>query len=147
MMNFRCSRERFASPFGLQYSHLAGLVEQASLPVLDAQAGKPARHFRLEAEVSFSCALLEQFVVRMSRRFKFDDVRQRFRLTPTERRVVAFVVAAFVLGLVTKCYRDAHPSPTPIQTHSGKSRVSRSSSAKVDQQSARNAGAAARRTR
>ena len=54
---------------------------------------------------------------------------------------------AFVLGWVTKCYRDAHPSPTPIQTHSGKSRVSRSSSAKVDQQSARNAGEAARRTR
>jgi hypothetical protein len=46
-------------------------------------------------------------------RFKFDEVRQRFRLTPTERRVAVFVVAAFVLGLVTKCYRDAHPSPTP----------------------------------
>src|SRR6476469_10521015 len=133
MMNFRCSRERFASPFGLQYSHLAGLVEQASLPVLDAQAGKPARHFRLEAEVAFSCALLEQFVVKKSRRFRFDEVRQRFRLTPAETRVAVFVAAAFVFGLITKCYRDAHPSPTPIQTHSGKNRVSRSSSAKVDQ--------------
>src|SRR5580765_7966252 len=86
-------------------------------------------------------------VVKKSRRFKFDEVRQRFRLTSTERRVAVFVAVAFVLGLVTKCYRDAHPSPTPVQTHSGKSRVSRSSSAKVDQPDARNAGEAARRTR
>jgi hypothetical protein len=46
-------------------------------------------------------------------RFKFDEVRQRFRLTPTEKRVAVFVVAAFVLGLATKCYRDAHSSPRP----------------------------------
>jgi hypothetical protein len=32
-----------------------------------------------------------------------------------EMRVVAFVLAAFVLGLLTKCYRDADPSPTPSQ--------------------------------
>src|SRR5262245_1057436 len=44
---------------------------------------------------------------------KLDRVWQRFRLTPAEKRVVAFVVAAFLLGLVTKCYRDAHPSPAP----------------------------------
>ena len=87
------------------------------------------------------------FVVKKSRRFKFDEVRQRFRLTPTERRVAVFVAAAFVLGLITKCYRDAHPSPTPVQTHSGKSRASRSSSAKVDQPRAPNAGETARRTR
>src|SRR4249920_1485044 len=86
-------------------------------------------------------------MVKKSRRFKFDEVRQRFRLTPTERRVALFVVAAFVLGLVTKCYRDAHPSPIPIQTHSGKSRVSRSSSAKVDQPRAPNTGNATRPTR
>jgi hypothetical protein len=42
------------------------------------------------------------------RRFRFDEVRQRFRLTPTEKRVAAFVLAAFVLGLATKCYRDTH---------------------------------------
>ncbi len=54
-------------------------------------------------------------MVKKSRRFKFDDVRQRFRLTPTEKRVALFVAAAFVLGLMTKCYRDAHPSPTPVQ--------------------------------
>ena len=57
-------------------------------------------------------------MVKKSRRFKFDEVRQRFRLTPTERGVAVFVAAAFVLGLVTKCYRDAHPSPTPIERHS-----------------------------
>jgi hypothetical protein len=49
-------------------------------------------------------------------RFKFEELRQRFRLTPTERRVAIFVIAAFVLGLATKCYRDAHPpTATPIE--------------------------------
>ena len=52
-------------------------------------------------------------------RFKLDELRQRFRLTQTEKRVAVFVAAAFMLGLVTKCYRDAHPSPTPgaVQAH------------------------------
>src|SRR4249919_4206486 len=86
-------------------------------------------------------------VVKKSRRFKFDEVRQRFRLTPTEKRVAVFVAAAFVLGLITKCYRDAYPSPTPLQTHSGKSRASRSFSARADQPGAPNAGETARRTR
>ena len=36
-------------------------------------------------------------MVKKSRRFKFDEVRQRFRLTSTERRVAVFVAAAFVL--------------------------------------------------
>jgi hypothetical protein len=49
-------------------------------------------------------------------RFNFDELRQRFRFTPTEKRVAVFVVAAFVLGLATKCYRDAHlPTPTRIE--------------------------------
>lgn len=87
------------------------------------------------------------FVAKKSRRFKFDEVRQRFRLTPTERRVVVFVAAAFVLGLVTKCYRDAHPSPTPVQTHSGRARASASSRAKPDQPGAMKTGEAAGRTR
>jgi hypothetical protein len=87
------------------------------------------------------------FVVKKSRRFKFDAMRQRFRLTPTEGRVVVFVAATFVLGLITKCYRDANPSPAPVQTYSGKSRVPRSSSAKVEQPGAPNAGEATRRMR
>src|SRR5205814_3248982 len=49
------------------------------------------------------------FVAKRSWRFKFNEVRQRFRLTPTEKRVAVFVLAAFVLGLGTKCYRDTHP--------------------------------------
>ena len=59
-------------------------------------------------------------LVKKRRRFKLDEVRQRFRLTPTERRVAVFIAAAFVLGLATKCYREAHPQmPTPIEkTHS-----------------------------
>jgi hypothetical protein len=50
-----------------------------------------------------------------------------------------------VLGLVTKCYRDAHPSPTPVQTHSGRARASASSRAKAGQPSALKTGEAARR--
>src|SRR6266513_309792 len=48
---------------------------------------------------------------------------QRFRLTPTEQRVAVFVLAAFALGLATKCYRDAHPSPVPSQSNPGRSRL------------------------
>jgi len=47
------------------------------------------------------------------KRLKLDRLRQKFILTPTEKRVAVFVVAAFLLGLGTKCYRDAHSSPTP----------------------------------
>ena len=86
-------------------------------------------------------------MIKKRRRFKFDDVRQRFRLTPTEKRVVVFVVAAFVLGLITKCYRDAHPSPTPVQTHPGRVRASSSSPAKLDQSRALNAGETRNRRR
>jgi len=41
-------------------------------------------------------------------RLKFKETRQRFVLTREEKRVVGFVLAAFVLGFGTKCYRDAH---------------------------------------
>jgi hypothetical protein len=49
---------------------------------------------------------------------KLDKARQRFRLTSAEKRVVVFILAAFVLGLFTKCYRDAHPSPPLSQSDS-----------------------------
>jgi hypothetical protein len=39
--------------------------------------------------------------------------RDIFVLTPEEKRTVCFVLVAFVLGLATKCYRDAHPSVMP----------------------------------
>src|ERR1700730_86007 len=51
------------------------------------------------------------FVAKKRWRLRFDEVRQRFRLTPTEKRVAVFILAALVLGLITKCYRDAHPRP------------------------------------
>jgi hypothetical protein len=59
------------------------------------------------------------FVVKKNWRLKFDTVRQRFRLIPTEKRVAVFVLAAFMLGLITKCYRDAHPSP-PLPSTKGR---------------------------
>src|SRR5207247_699574 len=58
------------------------------------------------------------------RRFKFKELREKFRLTYTEKRVVVFVLAAFMLGLVTKYYRYTHPSPAPSQSNLGKSRPS-----------------------
>lgn len=36
-----------------------------------------------------------------------------------EKRVGAFVLSAFVLGLATKRYRDAHPSPAPSPMNKG----------------------------
>jgi len=39
--------------------------------------------------------------------------RQIFVLTPEEKRVLAFVLVAFVLGLGAKHYRDTHPQPPP----------------------------------
>lgn len=36
--------------------------------------------------------------------------REIFVLTPEEKKTVCFVLVAFVLGLATKCYRDAHPA-------------------------------------
>ena len=73
---------------------------------------------------------------------------QTFRLTPTEIRVALFVIAAFMLGLITKCYRDSHPVRTPIQTDSGTiTSMSRSTSRKASQPQARTDGRATKRTR
>jgi hypothetical protein len=44
---------------------------------------------------------------------KWDELRHKLVLTPEEKRVIAFVVAAFVLGLGAKSYRDKHPQPMP----------------------------------
>jgi hypothetical protein len=87
------------------------------------------------------------FVVKQRQRFKFDEVRQRLRLTPTETRVALFVAAAFVLGLVTKCYRGAHPSSAPAQTHSGTMPASASSQTKADRPRALKTGKTTRRLR
>ena len=47
-------------------------------------------------------------------RWKWDELKHRFVLTPEEKRVILFVMTAFLLGLGTKCYRDTHPRP-PVQ--------------------------------
>ena len=65
-----------------------------------------------------SIAKGSSLVVAKGWRFKLNEARQRFRLTSTEKRVIVFVLAAFVLGLATKCYRDAHSSPAPAQSDS-----------------------------
>jgi hypothetical protein len=39
--------------------------------------------------------------------------RQIFVLTPEERRTIAFVLCALVLGIATKHYREKHPRPLP----------------------------------
>jgi len=39
--------------------------------------------------------------------------RQIFVLTPKEKKTLAFVLCAVVLGWATKHYRDAHPRPLP----------------------------------
>jgi len=49
-------------------------------------------------------------------RSRLDRFRQRFVLTPHEERVVAFVVAAFLLGLFTKHCREDHPTAVPAST-------------------------------
>jgi hypothetical protein len=138
--------------FGVSRPHVGGIKSallrfqyQETLPF---GSGSAARKTTIASEITRLRARLwrsatvnagktaQVFVVKKRRRFKLHEVRQRFRLTPTEKRVIVFVAAAFVLGLVTKCYRDAHPSSNPVQT--GKSRVLRSSS---------NAGQATTRTR
>jgi len=49
--------------------------------------------------------------VKSSERWRWEDLRHRFVLTPEEKRVISFVLLAFLLGVGTKCYRDAHPQP------------------------------------
>jgi hypothetical protein len=46
-------------------------------------------------------------------RWSWDELLHRFVLTPEEKRVAVFVIVAFLLGLGTKCYRDAHPQTPP----------------------------------
>jgi len=43
----------------------------------------------------------------------FDELKQRLVLTREEKRVIIFILAAFVLGLVAKHYRATHPQPVP----------------------------------
>src|SRR6266516_7409282 len=56
-----------------------------------------------------------EILCELKRRLRFDRIRQRFILTPAEKRMAIFILASFLLGLSTKYYRDTHPSSTPSQ--------------------------------
>ncbi|HYR23227.1 MAG TPA: hypothetical protein VEP30_09945 [Chthoniobacterales bacterium] len=63
--------------------------------------------------------------MKLPERWQWEELRHKLVLTPEEKRVITFVIAAFILGLATKCYRDTHPQP-PVQMdkkhlHSAKS--------------------------
>jgi len=47
-------------------------------------------------------------------RWNWEELRHKLVLTPEEKRVITFVIAALLLGLGTKCYRDTHPQ-LPVQ--------------------------------
>jgi hypothetical protein len=44
-------------------------------------------------------------------RWTWAELRHRFVLTPEEKRVITFLIAALLLGVGTKCYRDLHRQP------------------------------------
>jgi hypothetical protein len=52
--------------------------------------------------------------LKLPERWSWEELRHKLVLTPEEKRVIIFVIAALVLGLATKCYRDTHPQP-PVQ--------------------------------
>jgi len=52
--------------------------------------------------------------LKVPERSQWDELKHRFVLTPEEKRVICFVIAALLLGVGTKCYRDTHPRP-PVQ--------------------------------
>jgi hypothetical protein len=52
--------------------------------------------------------------LKFSERWSWDELRHKLVLTPEEKRIICFVVAALILGLGTKCYRDTHPQP-PVE--------------------------------
>jgi len=57
-------------------------------------------------------------------RWSWEELRHKLVLTPEEKRIITFVIAAIVLGLATECYRDTHPQPPAKieknRLHSGK---------------------------
>ena len=58
---------------------------------------------------------------------KWAELRHRLVMTSEEKRVLAFVCAALVLGMATKCYRDNRPKPPITSEKKPSARVHRSS--------------------
>ena len=52
--------------------------------------------------------------MKTSEDWSWAELRHRLVLTSEEKRVISFVIAAFLLGAGTKCYRDARPK-TPVK--------------------------------
>jgi len=57
-------------------------------------------------------------------RWQWEELRHKLVLTPEEKRVIIFVIAALFLGLATKCYRDTHPQPAQMDKKHPHSRKS-----------------------
>jgi len=54
--------------------------------------------------------------LKLPERWTWEELRHKLVLTPEEKRVIVFIIAALILGLGTKCYRDTHPqSPGQIE--------------------------------
>jgi hypothetical protein len=49
--------------------------------------------------------------LKFSARWQWEELRHKLVLTPEEKCVILFVVAALLLGFGTKCYRESHPRP------------------------------------
>jgi hypothetical protein len=53
--------------------------------------------------------------VKASADWSWAELKHRLVLTSEEKRVIIFVIAVFLLGVGTKCYRDARPK-TPVKS-------------------------------
>ena len=68
--------------------------------------------------------------------------REVFVLTPDEKRAVACVVGAFLLGLATMHYRAKHPRTPPPPSAKEQSAAKRSATSAAASRAARSPGAA-----
>ena len=49
--------------------------------------------------------------MKLPQSWHWEELRHKLVLTPEEKRVISFIIAAVLLGLGTKCYRDTHARP------------------------------------
>lgn len=71
--------------------------------------------------------------MKLPENWTWPELRHRLVFTPEEKRVIIFVIAAFFLGIATKCYRDSQPNaPVKIEKKHAASRRVRADSGKSD---------------